>query len=183
MRYSTDPHDRSCRGPRPPTPPADGGYPVDSDLHQMSDDGCPLGPDPARWADIEWRDDPAEGAAGGHDNLGELDTFDGDPDAAARRQEFAELADGLSARVRGTQIGAGTGVCLVYRYADRRGKALTRRVSVTPLVYEAGVHRDAVVATVHALVRAAPTGWAVLPEDPDPEVRIAGFDLEIVHAE
>lgn len=45
-------------------PPADGGYPVDSDLHQMSDDGGPVGPDPARWGDPEWRD-----------NLGENDTF------------------------------------------------------------------------------------------------------------
>jgi hypothetical protein len=45
---------------------ADGGYPLDSDLHQMSDDGCPLVPDPARWADVEWRD-----------NLGVWDTFDG----------------------------------------------------------------------------------------------------------
>src|SRR4051794_29847808 len=51
-----------------PGPTADGGYPVDSDLHQMSDDGGPVGPDPARWADPDWRD-----------NLGERDTFDGDP--------------------------------------------------------------------------------------------------------
>jgi hypothetical protein len=42
-----------------------GGYPVDSDLHQMSDDGRPNSPDPARWADPDWRD-----------NLGEWDTFD-----------------------------------------------------------------------------------------------------------
>jgi len=27
-----------------PDPPADGGYPLDSDLHQMTDDGGPLGP-------------------------------------------------------------------------------------------------------------------------------------------
>lgn len=47
-----------------PTP--DGGHPVDSDLHQMTDDGCPLAP--ARPADQDWRD-----------NLGELDTFDGAP--------------------------------------------------------------------------------------------------------
>ena len=40
-----------------PDPPADGGYPLDSDLHQMSDDGGPVGPDPARWADDDWRDD------------------------------------------------------------------------------------------------------------------------------
>jgi len=45
---------------------ADGGYPIDSDLHNMTDDGCPLFPDPARWDDADWRD-----------NLGELDTFDG----------------------------------------------------------------------------------------------------------
>ena len=40
-------------------PPADGGYPLDSDLHQMTDDGGPPAPDPARWADPEWRDEPA----------------------------------------------------------------------------------------------------------------------------
>jgi hypothetical protein len=40
-------------------PVADGGYAHDSDLHQMSDDGCPLGPNPARWADPAWRDAPA----------------------------------------------------------------------------------------------------------------------------
>jgi hypothetical protein len=32
-------------------PSADGGYPIDGDLHQMTDDGCPLNPDPARWVD------------------------------------------------------------------------------------------------------------------------------------
>ena len=48
-------------------PPADGGYPLDSDLHQMTDDGGPHGPDPARWADPDWRD-----------NLGERRTFDGE---------------------------------------------------------------------------------------------------------
>ena len=37
-------------------PPTDGGYPLDSDLHQMTDDGGPLVPDPARWADDDWRD-------------------------------------------------------------------------------------------------------------------------------
>lgn len=57
-------------------PPADGGYPLDSDLHQMSNDGGPVGPDPARWADPDWRD-----------NLGEWDTFEdevrmGFPDAS-----------------------------------------------------------------------------------------------------
>jgi len=31
-------------------------YPRDSDLAQMTDDGCPHTPDPARWADAEWRD-------------------------------------------------------------------------------------------------------------------------------
>jgi hypothetical protein len=41
-------------------PPNDGGYPADSDLHQMSDDGGPVGPDPARWADPVWRDNPGE---------------------------------------------------------------------------------------------------------------------------
>jgi hypothetical protein len=47
---------------------ADGGYPLDSDLHNMTDDGCPLFPDPARWADADSRD-----------NLGELDTVDDPP--------------------------------------------------------------------------------------------------------
>lgn len=47
--------------PHTPTraPPADGGYPADSDLHRMSDDGGPVGPDPARWADPGWQDRPA----------------------------------------------------------------------------------------------------------------------------
>jgi hypothetical protein len=38
-------------------PPPSGGYPIDSDLHQMTDDGCPLVPDPARWADPVWQDE------------------------------------------------------------------------------------------------------------------------------
>ena len=37
-------------------PPADGGYPLDSDLHQMTDDGSPLVTDP--WAGDDWRGDP-----------------------------------------------------------------------------------------------------------------------------
>jgi hypothetical protein len=45
-------------------PTADGGYPLDSDLHQMTDDGGPPAPDPARWADPDWGD-----------NLGEWDAF------------------------------------------------------------------------------------------------------------
>jgi hypothetical protein len=45
-------------------PPADGGYPIDSDLHQMTDDGGPQTPDPARWSDPDWRD-----------NIGDQDTF------------------------------------------------------------------------------------------------------------
>ena len=57
-------------------PPADGGYPIDSDLHQMTDDGGMHFSDPARWADPDWRD-----------NLGEMDTFEdevrmGFPDAS-----------------------------------------------------------------------------------------------------
>ena len=84
-------------------PPADGGYPADSDLHQMSDDGCPLSPDPARWADPEWRDDPAEGETPGEgwrDNLGVWDTFGDAPPPAARadtpwqmRQDKLELME------------------------------------------------------------------------------------------
>ena len=45
-------------------PTADGGYPLDSDLDQMTDDGCPLVPD------------PAGGPTPTRDNLGESDTFD-----------------------------------------------------------------------------------------------------------
>jgi hypothetical protein len=61
-------------------PMADYGYPIDSDLHNMTDDGCPLFPDPARWADADSRG-----------NLGELDTFDVPPgelagDASPSRQ-------------------------------------------------------------------------------------------------
>lgn len=48
------------RHPTTTGPPADGGYPADSDLHQMSDDGGPVGPDPARWVDPDWRD-PVDG--------------------------------------------------------------------------------------------------------------------------
>ena len=44
-------------------PPTDGGYPADGDLQQMSDDGGPVGPDPARWADRVWRDEPDPAAA------------------------------------------------------------------------------------------------------------------------
>lgn len=47
-----------------PGPPIDDGYPLDSDLDQMADDGCPLVPEPVRWAEADWRD-----------NLGEYDTF------------------------------------------------------------------------------------------------------------
>jgi hypothetical protein len=47
---------------------ADGGYPFDSDLHNMTDDGCPLIPDPTRWTDPDWRD-----------TLGEMDTFEAPP--------------------------------------------------------------------------------------------------------
>ena len=41
-------------------PPTDGGYPLDSDLHQMTDDGGPHAPDPARWTDPDWRDGRGE---------------------------------------------------------------------------------------------------------------------------
>ena len=51
---------------------ADGGYPPDNDLHNMTDDGCPLTPDPARWADDDW-----------NDNLGESDTSGGPPGGQA----------------------------------------------------------------------------------------------------
>jgi hypothetical protein len=178
LRFNHDSPDEVYR-PRPPT---DGGYPVDSDLHQMSDDGCPHGPNPARWADPDWRDDPAEKAASGHDNLGEMDTFDGELDDPARRREFGELADGFSARVRSGPMGPETGVWLIFRYADRQGNGFTRRASVTPSVFEADVHRDAVIGAIQALVLAAPTGWAVVRDGPGPEVRIAGFDLEIAVA-
>jgi hypothetical protein len=77
-RYSYDSRDDIHRCPRPPTAaarPADGGYPVDADLHQMTDDGCPHGPDPVRWDDPVWQDDVLDLDVG-LDNFGELDTFD-----------------------------------------------------------------------------------------------------------
>ena len=84
-------------------PPADGGYPVDSDLHQMTDDGCPLSPDPNRWADVDWRDlDTADG----RDNLGELDTFDGD----TNERDFGELADHFAGYERSASIKEVTGL-------------------------------------------------------------------------
>jgi hypothetical protein len=49
-----------------PDQSADGGNPIDSDLHQMTDDGGPQTPDPA-WANADWGD-----------VLGE-DTFDDGP--------------------------------------------------------------------------------------------------------
>jgi hypothetical protein len=36
--------------------PQDGGYPADRDLDQLTDDGCRLIPDPARWSDAEYCD-------------------------------------------------------------------------------------------------------------------------------
>jgi hypothetical protein len=74
---------------------ADGGYPLDSDLDQMTDDGCPLVPDPARWSDAAWRD-----------NLGELDTFEGplagrnEPAALAQRTKSGPSAVGRSRTLR-----------------------------------------------------------------------------------
>jgi hypothetical protein len=62
---------------------ADGGYPLDSDLHNMTDDGCPLYPDPARWADADWRD-----------NLGELDTFSGPLEGPAVPADLARQPRG-----------------------------------------------------------------------------------------
>lgn len=55
-----------------PKPPGDGGYPVDSDLDRMTNDGGPLDPDPSRWADLDWRD-----------NFGEMDTFAEDEPSGA----------------------------------------------------------------------------------------------------
>ncbi len=70
------------RDSTPRDPPADGGYPLDSDLHQMSDDGGPVGPDPARWTDPGWRD-----------SLEDRDTFEGEsrngfPDASRPLEDF-----------------------------------------------------------------------------------------------
>lgn len=50
------------RHPTTQPPPADGGYPADRDLQQMTDDGGLPAPGRA-------------GETGGRDNLGELDTF------------------------------------------------------------------------------------------------------------
>jgi hypothetical protein len=49
-------------------PPAAGRSLPNSAYDQMTDDGCPLTPDPARTCDADWRD-----------NLGEYDTFDDEP--------------------------------------------------------------------------------------------------------
>jgi hypothetical protein len=49
-------------------PPLDGGYPIDSDFQQLTDDGCPLTPDPSLWGAEDWRD-----------NFGEWDTFANNP--------------------------------------------------------------------------------------------------------
>ena len=49
-------------------------------------------------------------------------------------------------------------------------------------VLEASTDRDAIIGSIHTLVRAAPTGWLKLRTEPDRKVRIAGFDLDIVSA-
>jgi hypothetical protein len=59
-------------------PAVDGGDPLDGDLDQMTDDGCPLVTDPAWWSTEDLRD-----------HLGELDTFEDPP---AGPNELAELA-------------------------------------------------------------------------------------------
>lgn len=46
----SDPDFRTPRAKRPARQPADG------DLSRMTDDGCPLFPDPARWTDPRWQD-------------------------------------------------------------------------------------------------------------------------------
>jgi len=38
-------------------------HPFDCDLSQMTDDGCPLTPDPTRWSDVEYRDNTVESPA------------------------------------------------------------------------------------------------------------------------
>lgn len=68
---------------------ADGGYPLDSDLHNMTDDGCPLVPDPARWADADWRD-----------NLGELDSFGRPREGPNGRANLARQSRGPTAAPR-----------------------------------------------------------------------------------
>jgi hypothetical protein len=68
---------------------SDGGYPLDSDLHNMTDDGCPLVPDPARWADADWRD-----------NLGELDTSSGPLEGPAVPADLARQPRGPTDSLR-----------------------------------------------------------------------------------
>jgi hypothetical protein len=75
-------------------PMADNGYPIDSDLNTMTDDGCPLFPDPARRADADSRD-----------NLGELDSFDVPPgelagEASPSRQPRGTIATPRSRLLR-----------------------------------------------------------------------------------
>lgn len=119
----------------------------------------------------------------------------GGEDARERRREFEKIADRLADRVKGAMIGEATDVYLIYRYADQDGCEHTARVSVTPRawgwfrggeaaarVYEASTDRDAIIGSIHALVRAAPTGWLRLRTEPNRKVRIAGFDLDIVSA-
>jgi hypothetical protein len=64
-------------------PPADGGEPIGTDLHRMTDDGCPHSPIPARWDGPDWRD-----------NLGEWDTFDDEDQLAFPATGGAAVAAG-----------------------------------------------------------------------------------------
>jgi hypothetical protein len=73
---------------------ADGGYPLDSDLHNMTDDGCPLYPDPSRWVDAD-----------GRDNLGERDTFGEPPESLAVPADLARRQSGPTAAPRSRLLG------------------------------------------------------------------------------
>lgn len=75
----------------------DGGYPLDSDLNRMCDEGGPFSPDPARWADPDWRD-----------NLGEWDTFADEVPVGS--PVVIPLADGEVA-VRGKEAARSPGAC------------------------------------------------------------------------
>lgn len=63
--------------------------PADQDLRQMSDDGGPAGPDPARWADPAWRDGPPAGVTPPSTTYADLVRLEGalardpDPDGPA----------------------------------------------------------------------------------------------------
>jgi hypothetical protein len=124
-------------------PPADGGYPFDSDLHQMSDDGGPIGPDPARWADPDWRD-----------NLGEMDTFE---DEARMGFPDASRPGAGTVTVR-TPPGLGTPTALTPSQASPQAVTLDDRPDEAPSVSHWSSVRVEGDPTAHWTARRSPDG-------------------------